>query len=41
MRRMSPQDIKDYLQGKGVYVLTQCVRLDVVDFYQTVSGVTV
>ena len=39
-RRMSPQDIEDYLQGKEVYVLTKRVRLEVVDFYQTISGVT-
>ena len=33
MRRMYPQDIEDYLQGKGVYVLTKRVRLEVIDFY--------
>ena len=35
MRRMYPQDIEDYMQGKGVYVLTQRVQLEVVDFYKT------
>ena len=40
MRRMYPEDIEDYLQGKGVSVFTKRVRLEVVDFYQTVSGVT-
>lgn len=40
MRRMYPQDIEDYLQGKGVSVFTKRVQLEVVDFYQTVSGVT-
>ena len=35
MRRMYPDDRAAYERGEGVSVFTKCVRLEVIDFYQT------